>query len=477
MSTATKEPVNKVKISDAGPCRKKVHIEIPAETVDGSIELTMATLASEAELPGFRRGHVPQRLIEKKFGGAMRNQAKEQLVASAFEKAVKDHNLKVLGQPTSETLAQTELVPGKPLAFELEVEVLPEFELPKLDGIEVRKPMMTVTDEMVSNELNKLAVQEGRLEERQSAEPLDYVTGHAKLFAKGDASKVFFESEGIVVQIPAKGKHEGMIVGLLVKDLEKQLSLPKLGTKVTIHTTGPENHENEALRGIELVIEYTPNRCDRIIPATTDELVTRFGMPDASALSNAIKMRLEQRVGVEQSSVMRQQLAKHLLENVKMDLPERITANQAGRNLERRRLELMYRGVDAMEIEKHIAELRSASAADAVGELKLFFITDKAAEQLGVKVTEGEINARIAQMAAERNERPDKLRQQLIQSNQVGGVFTQIREHKTLDAMLTKAKVIEMPVPEFEAWIKSENAKHAPAAAKDEGEKKPAKKK
>ncbi|MGH7130918.1 MAG: trigger factor family protein, partial [Phycisphaerales bacterium] len=70
MSTAT-APSNKVTVTDAGPCLKKVRIEVPKETVAESLGTTMATLAIEAELPGFRRGRVPQRLIEKKFGGAM----------------------------------------------------------------------------------------------------------------------------------------------------------------------------------------------------------------------------------------------------------------------------------------------------------------------------------------------------------------------------------------------------------------------
>ena len=111
---------------------------------------------------------------------------------------------------------------------------------------------------------------------------------------------------------------------------------------------------------------------------------------------------------------MRTQLAKHLLEEIKMELPQRLTADQIGRNMERRRLELLYRGVDAAKIEENIAELRAASTFDAVRDLKLFFVLDKAAEELGVKVTDGEINGRIAQMAQERNERPEKLRQQLI---------------------------------------------------------------
>jgi FKBP-type peptidyl-prolyl cis-trans isomerase (trigger factor) len=248
-----------------------------------------------------------------------------------------------------------------------------------------------------------------------------------------------------------------MIVGIVVDDLSKQLGLPKPGDKVTVKTKGPENHENEKLRGMDLSIEYVPSRCDRIIPAPAADLVARFGMTDEHALRQALRERQEQRIKIDQQVAMRTQLAKHLLEEVKMELPQRLTADQISRNMERRRLELLYRGVDAAKIEENIAELRAASTFDAVRDLKLFFILDKAAEELGVKVTEAEINGRIAQMAMERNERPEKLRQQLMQQNMLGGVFNQLREHKTMDAVIAKAKVEELALDEYNKQVEAEN--------------------
>src|SRR5690606_24433341 len=170
-------------------------------------------------------------------------------------------------------------------------------------------------------------------------------------------------------------------------------------------------------------------------------------------------------IAVEQQTAMRQQVAKHLLDNTTMELPERTTAVQSERTLARQRMELMHRGVPGPQIEEHIAELRAVSGNAAVRDLKLFFILDKAAEALDVKVTEGEMNSRIVQMAMANNMRPDKLRSELIQRNQVGQVFQQIREHKTLDAILDKASVTEMPVEEFNKAMESE-AKAAGGADK-----------
>ncbi|MGQ0627480.1 MAG: trigger factor [Phycisphaerales bacterium] len=454
-NTNMAERPNKVEIIDVEPTRKKFKIEIPAETVAETLGVSFDTLMNEVEMPGFRKGHVPRRLVEKRFGSVAKGQAKDQLVAAAVGRAIEESKLRVLGEPTSQTLGNVELEAGKALAFEVDVEVLPLFDLPTLDGMAVRKPKFEVSEEMVGKEVEKLAVQEGTLEERPVPEGGDYITGHARM--EGSNGKVYFESAGIVVQVPTADKGgKGMIVGIAIDDFAKQLGTPKAGDTVVIKTKGPQTHENEELRGLDLTITYKPARADRIIAAKVEDLAARFGMEGEPQLKDAIRERLEQRVLVDQQAVMRQQIAKQLLESVKMELPQRVTAVQAGRNLERRRLEMLYRGMDPQKIEERLAEMRSHSMGDATRELKIFFILDKAAESLDVRVSEQEVNGRIAQIAMERNMRPEQLRQQMIQQGQVSSVFSQIREHKTMDAILAKAKVEEVSIEDFNAWAKKE---------------------
>jgi trigger factor len=461
----TEERPNTVKIEDAGPSRKKITIEIPAETVTEQLGSSLDTLMVEAEIPGFRKGRAPKRLIEKKFGSAVRKEAKSQLVATAYQRAIEDNKLRVLGDPISEGLDKVELRDGEPLAFEVEVEVLPEFELPNLEGIAIKKPIIEVTDEMVESELDKLRLHEGRLEEREAPEPGDYLTGHGVMTTAGGEKLV--DINDAVVQVPPPEKEgKGMILGIMVEDFAKQLGLPKAGETATIKTKGPENHENEAIRGADVAVTFEVARVDRIIRAADEELVQGYGFQEPQQLRDAIKERMGQRIAVEQQTAMRQQAAKHLLDSTTMELPERTTAVQSERNLSRQRFELMHRGVPADQIEEHIAELRAASGDAAVRDLKLFFILDKAAETLDVKVTEGEMNSRIVQMAMANNMRPDKLRSELIQRNQVGQVYQQIREHKTLDAILAKATVTEMPADEFNKAMEAEAGDTKPAAKK-----------
>jgi trigger factor len=475
-TAATDERPNTVDITDAGPARKKIRIQIPAETVNEKLKDSLDTLSVEAALPGFRKGRAPRNLVERKFGSAVRDEAKKQLIASAYSQAVEESKLQIVGEPFSETLGDVKVEEGKPLEFEFEVEVMPDFDLPPLTGLEVRRPTIDVTDEMVEEEIRKLKINEGRLESREEPEPGDYLTGHGVMVGPDpedkSKQKEHYNIKGAVVQIPpteAGGK--GMILGVAVEDFAKQLGLPRSGETATVKVKGPEQHEIESIRNADLTITFTVERIDRIIPAELQDVIERYGMEGEDDLREGVRTRLRQRVMVQQQTVMRQQVAHYLLNKVDFELPERLTAQQTARVLERQRLEMMYRGMEPDKIEERMAELRATSGELAQRELKLFFILTKAADKMDIGVNEGEINARITQMAHERGVRPENLRQELIQRNQVGGIFQQIREHKTFDAILGTADVVDVPAEEFNKLMADAAAKRT-EGAESEGESK-----
>jgi trigger factor len=443
---------NTVKIEDVGPCRKRISIDIPVETVNDQIEVAFASVAHEANIPGFRKGHAPRRLVEKRFGSYVKDETKSRLISSAYQEAIKDNELKVLSQPPADAMESIEIESGQPVHFEVEVEVMPEFELPELKGIKVLKPDTSLPEGMIEEEINKIAINEGSLDEREDSEKGDYITGNAVM--TDSEGTEHYNIEGAVVQIPAEGD-EGMILGVIVSDFSKQVGTPKEGDKLTIKLTGPENHEVETLRGKDLTIEYEVVKVYRIVPAVIGDLVAKYGFNDEEQLREMVTSQLTQRAEVQQQSVMRQQITKYLADEISFELPEGLTAQQAARNLERKRMELMYRGVNPTEIEQHMAELRSSSAESASSELKQFFILNKAAESMDIQVDEPEVNSRIVSMAMQQGKRPEQVRDELIKSGQAQTLLQQIREHKTVDSILTDAEIEEVSSDDFNKRMES----------------------
>ena len=134
----------KVDITDNGPCSKSLTITIPADAVDERLEVSLGTVAAEANLPGFRKGKIPRRIVERRFGDAIRQEAQGQLMSDAYTKAIESNELQVLGEPTFEqTEEPIRMESGKDLSFTVQVEELPKFELPdvksNLPRFEVRQ--------------------------------------------------------------------------------------------------------------------------------------------------------------------------------------------------------------------------------------------------------------------------------------------------------------------------------------------------
>lgn len=458
MAAETNEATSDVQIEDVGPCRKKISITIPAEAVRRQIEESLETVSHEAAIPGFRKGRVPKSIVEKKFGNVVRNEAKQKLVSSAYQQAIQENDLSVIGEPDgAEELEGLEVDPEQDINFSFEVDIAPDFELPDLSQLELLKPEVNVTQEMVDDQIERMAVNNGELQHQDTPEPGDYYIGRGVMRAEGEEEPVLDISDAVIQIPPADSDGSGAILGVKVDDFREQLGLPAVGETATITTTGPPNHENPKVREANLTIEFTPERIERIVPLSPEQLAEGFGLEDEQQLRETIMLQLNRRAVVDQQSAMRQQVSRHLVENTDFDLPERLTAAQAEQNIERERYELMYRGLDPQAVEQRLIEMRNESDEKARRQLKLFFIVGKVANERGIEVTQSELNGRIAEIASSRGQRPDQLYQELRKENRLNSIATQIREHKVLDELAKEAQVREVSAEEYNEQMGSES--------------------
>jgi trigger factor len=181
------------------------------------------------------------------------------------------------------------------------------------------------------------------------------------------------------------------------------------------------------------------------LPELDDAFVTRFGFEKLDAFRTWMREQLETQSQSGQQQQMREQVYEYLLGQVKLDLPEGVLARMKERTLARRANDLMTRGVPKAEIEKHIDELAVRASEEAQRDLKTMFIMQRVAEQLKIEVNDQDVNALVAQMAAQYNRRPDGLRDELERRNAMGQLVQQIQETKAVDELLAKAKIEDAP--------------------------------
>jgi trigger factor len=423
---------------------------VPESRIKAKIEESFATLGDEAVLPGFRRGRAPRRLIEKRFAESIRGDVKGQLLSESYTQAIEDEGLDVIGEPDVKDIEDLELPDSGPLAYTVEVEVTPSFELPKYDQITVEKKAHEVTDADVDQEIEQYRERYGQMSAVEDATVAegDYVQSDVKVLAGEDAgeeAEVLHEQDGAYTLVHGEDKEfKGHIAGILVPDMGQQLTGKKVGEVVAISMTGPESHENDAIKSAPITIRMAITHVHRLTPAPVEDLLPQFGMETVDELKERIKTMLDQQNEQAQQADMHKQVTDQLVDAVELELPEGLKGRQIERALQRQRMELLYSGAQPDEIEQQLAESRSEGEAAAVRQLKTFFVLDKAAKELEIEVAENEINGRISMMAMQQQRRPEKLRSEMRQRGELEQLYLSIREQKTLDKIIEQTQVQEV---------------------------------
>ena len=433
------ESKNTVKIKDAGPCKKKITIEIPEDTVTSALDEQYESLRKETVVPGFRKGRAPRRLLEKRFGKEASEQVKLKLMAEASEAALKDKDLDSLRDPDIDP-EKVELPESGPLKFEFEIEVRPEFDLPTLEGIAVNIAKLEAKDEQIDKELEQLQKYSGIWAPREGGkvEADDQIIADATLKIEGideeeklDNTEIFVRPNGFVGSIPVE-KLDELLVGAKTGDVKK--------TSVEV----PKTYFREEYRGKKVDAQITIRDIKCLKPAELNEdFFKKLGVEDEKELREKMRDMLQGRLEQQVRTEMADQIYKYLLDNTKFDLPLDVVAEHSIMLLQRQYGNLIRQGLTREQIEEQKEQLQSSSDQQAQEQLKIFFIMDKVAENLGIEVTDEEINGQIAQVAIQRGQRPEKMKEEMARDGSLAQFGLQIRDDKCINKLLESAKIKE----------------------------------
>jgi trigger factor len=428
-----------IKIEDAGPATKKVTVEIPKERIETKLAEQFKELRQQAVIPGFRPGKVPQKLIEKKFASDVREQVRRSLLSESYEQAVEKNNLQVLGEPEFENAESVQIKDGEGLNYSFQVEVQPEINLPDLKGLKVKKPKVAVNDENVEQAMQNLREQQGALVpvEDRGVQAKDYLT--ADVHIKLDGNVVAHQHDAQIIS------RAGRINGIQIDDLDKQLEGLKSGEKREFTVKVPDTHPNEQIKGKDVQVEVELKDVKKLeLAEINEEFLEGLGFANEQELRDALREQMVERITFDVAQSMREQVNQHLMDNTNVELPTKLSDRQADKVVQRRAMDLMMRGVPQEQIAANVEKLRSGAKDEAIRELKLFFILQKIAGDKNVDVDEAELNGRIAMLAAQRGQRPEKLKQSMSKDGSLSNLYVQLREQKAVDELLKDAEIEEV---------------------------------
>ena len=435
----TPEPKDIVTIEEAGPCKKKVTIEIVQEKIKKAIDKQYEEMGKEALVPGFRKGRAPRRLLEKRFGKETTEQIKLALLADASKSAIEDNKLQTIGEPDID-FENIELPAEGSLTFDFEIEVRPEFDLPQLEGIPVTRTKLEVTDEQIDREIEQMQRWSGIWTPREEGpvELEDQIIADAVLKIeeieedeKLDNIEIYVRQSGFVGAIPVE-KLDELLVGAKAGETKK--------TSVEV----PKTFFREEYRGKKVDIQISIQDIKWLKPAELDEnLLKRYGVEDKDELREKIHDTLHGRLETQGRTEMTEQIYEYLLDKTDLDLPMNIVAEQTNSVLQRQYTNLLMRGLSREQIGEQIEQLQAGSEQQAEKQVKTFFIMDKIADKLDMDVSEEEINGHIAQLAMQRGQRPEKMREDMERNGSLAQLNLEVRQDKCIAKLLETAAITE----------------------------------
>jgi trigger factor len=455
-----------VTIEEAGPCKKKITIEIVQEKIKKATDKQYEQLSKEALVPGFRKGRAPRRLLEKRFGKETTEQIKLTLLADASKSAIEDNKLQTIGEPDID-FENIQLPAEGSLTFDFEIEVRPEFDLPQLEGIPVTRTKLDVTDEQIDREIEQIQRWSGVWTPRDegSVELDDQIIADAILKTEG------IEEEQKLDNVEIYVRQNGFVGEIPVEKLDELLVGAKTGETKNTSIEVPKTFFREEYRGKKVDIQISIKDIKWLKPAELDEnFLKRYGVEDEDELREKIHDTLHSRLETQGRTEMTEQIYEYLLDKTDLELPVNIVAEQANSVLQRQYTNLLMRGLSREQISEQMEQLQAGSEQQAEQQLKTFFIMDKIADKLEIEVSEEEINGHVAQLAMQRGQRPEKMREDMERNGSLAQLTLEVRQDKCIAKLLETAVITEKK-PEKKAKKTKQAKKPTKKTSKKEAKK------
>jgi trigger factor len=396
-----------IKTKKSEGLERLLEVSVPVETVRDAEDKAARKYATQARLPGFRPGKAPAAIVRKKFGEAIRQAALETLVQDAFKEVMEREKLQPASQPHVHDLHFHE---GKPLTFELHVEVRPEVKLDRTSGFRVKRAEQQIGDAQLQEQLDALRDQRAAwtpVEDKPL--PGDQVTVNLATAEDGGAM--------------SEGKEYRLVIGegQAIPAIEELILEAKPGQTIERPVKWPEDFPDEAQRG-----KTKPVRVELLdvkrksLPALDDAFAREVGDFDSlDALKAAVKADLESHAQRDSESQLRQQLLDEVISANPFDVPEGWVAELSEAYLKQFQ-------VPEEERPRFAQEFRPVAERQVRRDL----VIETIAEREGLTATEADIDDRVAEVATKRGSNPSEVYASLQKAGRLREIERSITEEK-----------------------------------------------
>ena len=298
---------------------RRLSITIKSEDIKKAIDKELINTAKKVRIDGFRKGKVPLKIVEQRYGASILQDALSDLMQQNFIEAIVQEKINPVGAPT---YTPTEYKDGEDYTFTVEFEVYPEVKIKDLDKIEVEKPVAEVVDADVETMIETLRKQQGTWKEvEQSAKEQNRVT----LDFVGQVDGEEFEG----------GKANDFVLvlgqGRMIPGFEDAILGHKANDQFDINVTFPEDYHAENLKGKPAVFSATLKKVEELeLPELTEDVIKRFGIADGTVESLRIEVRknMSRELNATIRNKIKAQVIDGLVKNNEIDVPSALVERE-----------------------------------------------------------------------------------------------------------------------------------------------------
>lgn len=430
-----------VAIENTGPCRKHVRVKVPQADIDHFRGKALQDVAGSAAVPGFRVGHVPMKLVERRFKKELTDQVRQQVLIGSLEQLSEENSLDPINEPDFDI--ESLILPDEgDFVYEFDVEVRPEFDLPSYNGLKINRPTKEISDADIEAYLQKFLAQYGTLADHEGgAEPGQFVTADIEFLHNGELLR---RMSDLTLELKPRLRFpDGELSGF--GDLLKGATAGTV--KETQMTISPEAETVEN-RGETVQVRITIKKVHVLkLPELNKEFLARLDMETEDDLRVQVQSMLQRQITFEQRQSARKQVLEKITESATWELPEELVRKQVENALRREILEMQQAGFTTPEIRSRENVIRQKSISTTRQALKEHFVLDKIATKENIEVKPSDIDSEIHMMALQRGENPRRVRARLQKSGIIENLEAQIRERKAVDFILKSAEYSDVPMP------------------------------
>ncbi len=438
---------------------RKVNVVVPVDTVKGALDRALRDFGTRAKVPGFRPGKVPRQVVEARYGASLANDVAEDLIQRAWTNILTTKGLEPVGRPSLLDRGDVRAKDG--FKFTIGVEVRPEITAKNYTGLEVNWPAFVVEEAEIDQALEIQRQRQARLVAVDDRPVKAGDTVQVEVEAK-DGDVVVLSEPGTLVRTSGDAWLPGLgnlLIGAAIEET-------RTGT-----IAFSAEARNEAVAGKELAVTAKVLSIQAMqAPELNAEYAKEQGHDSVKALKAATKAQLVSGREEGAKNQARANLLEALVAANPFDVPQGMIEQNLSMLMEEVKLQQAYRGVDPKSVrftDAQVADLRIRAAFAARGGLLL----EAVGKTESITATDADVEARIAEIAAERSQSVETVRGWFERDGGVSELKDRILEEKTIDWMLERAKVTHGTA---EAAAPAKKAPAKKAAKKEEAEAAPA---